>query len=389
MLVKQIYELVNAATLDTLGASDLKLSEDMTDIVGLGTTVQAIFNSDNGFDNYVHNLMNHVGRMQFVIRKYAGRAPSVYMDSWEFGSMRQKIRSKMPEATENETWMLVDGTSYDPNVFHAPEVSDKFWNGETTFEIDRSITEEQVKESFQSVDQLNAFVSMLFNEVEKKLTVCTDALIMRTIGNMVVETMYAENGTKSIAGRTGIKAVNLLYQYNQRFGKSLTAAQSIYDPEFIRYAVYEMGIKLDQMENMSVLHNVGATEKFTPKDLNHVILLSNFKSAAGVYLQSDTFHDAYVALPNSDSVSYWQGSGKTYSFDDISKINLKSSGGHTINVTGVIGMMFDRDALGVTRYKRTVKTNYNPKAEFTNYFYKQKAGYFNDLDENFVFFYVA
>ena len=389
MLVKQIYEIVNDATMDTLGTSDLQLSEDMTDIINLGTTVENIFNADHGFDNFCKNLVNRVGKVQFVIRKYAGRAPSVYMDAWEFGSMRQKIRSKMPDATENESWKLVDGASYDPNVFHQPEVSDKFWNNDTTFEIDRSITEEQVKESFASVDQLNAFISMLFNEVEKKLTVSTDALIMRTLGNMVVETMYSEVGSGSMSGRTGVKAVNLLYEYNQAFSKNLTANKAIFDPEFIRYSVYKMGVKLDQMANMSTLHNVGGTEKFTPQDLNHVVLLSNFKSAAGTYLQSDTFHDAYVKLPQADSVAYWQGSGETFDFSDISRVNLQSSGGHTMNISGLLGVMFDRDALGVTRFKQTVKTNYNPKAEFTNYFYKQRAGYFNDLDENFVLFYVA
>ena len=100
MLVKQIFEIVNLATLDTLGESDLQLSEDMTDIANLGTTVENIFNADHGFDNFCKNLVNRVGKVQFVIRKYAGRAPSVYMDAWEFGSMRQKIRSKMPDATE-------------------------------------------------------------------------------------------------------------------------------------------------------------------------------------------------------------------------------------------------------------------------------------------------
>ena len=78
-----------------------------------------------------------------------------------------------------------------------------------------------------------------------------------------------------------------------------------------------------------------------------------------------------------------------YSFDSISQINIKTGSGDTINAKGILAVMFDRDALGVTNLNRRVTTNYNPKAEFFSNWYKFDAGYFNDLNENFVVFYVA
>jgi hypothetical protein len=138
------------------------------------------------------------------------------------------------------------------------------------------------------------------------------------------------------------------------------------------------------------LFNIGGTDKFTPKEFLHVVLLSDFKKAANVFLQSDVFHDNFTELPGAEEVPYWQGSGTGYAFTDISSINIKTaSDGTAVNTSGILGVMFDRDALGVTNLDRRVTTNYNPKAEFYNNWYKFDAGYFNDTNENFVVFFVA
>ena len=121
----------------------------------------------------------------------------------------------------------------------------------------------------------------------------------------------------------------------------------------------------------------------------HVVMLADFKKSANVYLQSDVFHDSFTELPNADVVPYWQGSGESYAFDDISAINIKTASGATVDASGILCVMFDRDALGVTNLDRRVTTNYNPKAEFYNNWYKFDAGYFNDTNENFVVFFVA
>lgn len=384
MEIKQVYDFVNTATSEAIGDSAV-VSEDLSNVVDIGN---AIFNA-SAFDAYVKSLVNHIGKVIFVNRPYRGSVPSVLMDAWEYGSVVEKIHSEMPVAVENESWELVDGTSYDPHIFHQPKAVAKFFNKMTTFEIDRSITEMQVKQSFSSATQLNAFVSMLFNEVEKSLTVKNDALIMRTINNMIAETVYdAFNGAAiTTAGNT--KAVNLLYLYNQQYGENLNAATAIITPAFIRFAAYKMGLYVDRLTRMSTLFNVGGKQRFTPRDLQHIVMLSEFKAAADVFLQSNTFHDEYTKLVNAETVPYWQGSGTDYSFANTGKIDVTTASGNSQVVTGVLGVMFDRDALGVMNFNPRVTTQYNAKAEFTNYFYKRDARYFNDLDENFVVFYVA
>ena len=384
MEVKQVYQFVNDATSEALGSEGL-LTEDLSNVVDVG---EAVFNA-SAFDKYVKSLVNHIGKVIFVNRPYRGSAPSVLMDAWEYGSIVEKICSELPTATETEDWELVDGASYDPNIFHQPKAEAKFFNKMTTFEIDRSITERQVKQSFSSATQLNAFISMLFNEVEKALTIKNDALIMRTINNMIAETVYAQYNGAAITTAGGTKAINLLARYNTQYSKSLTAAAALLDPDFIRYAAYTIALYTDRLTRMSTLFNVGGKARFTPKDVQHIVMLSEFKSAADVFLQSSTFHDEYTKLVGAETVPYWQGSGTDYSFTNTGKIQVATVAGHSQTVTGVLAAIWDRDALGVMNFNSRVTTNYNGKAEFTNYFYKRDARYFNDLNENFVVFFAA
>ena len=386
MQVKQIYTLMNTVTGELLGKTGL-VQEDLSNIVDVGTE---LFDATS-VDNYVKSLVNHIGKVIFVDRKYSGNVPSMLMDGWEFGSVLEKISADLPDATENESWELENGQEYKQDIFYKPSVSAKFFNKKVTFEVPMSFTELQVKESFSNANQLNGFLSMLYNAVDKALTVKMDGLVMRTINNMIGETIYSDLQSAGVVDYTksGTKAVNLLKLYNDKFSKTLTAAQAITDPDFIRFASYEMALYVDRLSKISTLFNIGGKERFTPADMLHTVMLSEFKAAATAYLQSDTFHDNYVALPDSETVPYWQGSGQDYAFADTSKITIKTADGHIVETSGVLAVMFDRDAMGVCNLDRRVTTNYNAKAEFYNNYYKFDAGYFNDLNENCVVFFVA
>ena len=311
------------------------------------------------------------------------------MDGWEYGSVCEKIRVELPDATTNESWDLIDGASYDPNIFYKPTVVAKFYNQKVTFEIPTSFTELQVKQSFSNAQQLNGFISMLYTAIDKAMTVKLDGLIMRTINNFIGETFYdaMPGGTYTGAGNT--RAINLLYAYNDRYGTSLTASDALTDPDFIKFASYIIGVTAARMSKISSLFNIGGTDKFTPADMLHIVLLADFVKAADAFLQSGTYHDEFTRLPDAETVPYWQGSGTSYAFADITAIDVVTTSGNTVTPSGILGVMFDRDALGVANLDRRVTTNYNPKGEFYNNWYKFDAGYFNDTDENFVVFYVA
>lgn len=388
MEVVQIHSIVNGITSEILGETGI-ISEDLSNIVDVGKSLE---NLDQGFDNFVRALPDRIGKVIFVDRVYSGRAPSVLMDAFEYGAIVEKISTVLPEATENETWELEDGYSYDPNIFYKSQVELKFFRNKVTFEIPLSIADRQVKTAFTGPTEMNAFISMLYNAVRNSMTVKMDSLVARTINNFIGETFKNDIPGADYSDQTTNRAVNLLKLYNDGVdaAEQLTAAEAIKDGRFIRFASLTMANYLDRMKLLSTLFNIEGKPRFTPDEKLHIIMLSEFKNAADIYLQSDTFHDEYTKLPNAESVAYWQGPGEDYGFTNTSKIDVNvSSDGTEIEAGGILAVMFDRDALGVTNLDRRVTSNYNPKAEFTNTWNKFDAGYFNDMAEQFVVFFVA
>lgn len=380
MEVKQVYSIMNDVTKAVVG-EDAVLNEDLSNIVDIGNTIM----NTAGIENYVRSLTDHIGKTIFVNRAYSGSVPSVLMDGWEFGSILEKVTyDDLPEATENESWKLEDGKSYDVNIFTQPKASAKFYNKRVTFEVPMSFAERQVKSAFDNASQLNSFFSMIHNAIDKSMTVKVDGLVSRTINNMIGETFIDANENP-----TGIKAVNLLALYNARFGTTLKGHSCLLKPEFIRYASLMIRLYSDRMTKLSRLFNVGGKDRFTSKDLQHIVLLSEFKAYAEAYLYSDTFHKEFDSLPEAETVPYWQGSGTDYNFASTSKIHITTASGKELEQDGILGVIFDRDALGVSNLDRRVTTNYNAKGEFFNNWYKFDAGYFNDLNENCVVFYIA
>ena len=397
MKVQQIYEIVNTVQTEILGYENVTneetgavtqepvavLNEDLSNIVDIGNE---IFDSNN-VDNYVRKLIDQIGKIVFVDRVYSGRAPSILMDSWEFGSILEKITIGLPEADENESWNLQHGETYNQDIFYAPEVSAKFYNSKVTFEVDMSFTEMQVKESFQNANQLNSFLSAVYNAVEKSLTVKIDALIMRTINTLIGKTIDADT--------TGVIAVNLLSGFNATQTAAIKANEAITNPEFLRYAAYTMGLYVKRLGVINRVFNLGHTDKFTPQDLLHIVMLADFQAGADVYLQSDVFHNQFTALPTAESVPYWQGNGGDYSFESVSTIDIQikdtdeTTGKKTVKQSGILAVMFDRDACGVSNRNQRVTTHYNAKAEFYSNFYKSDGSYFVDYNEQAVVFYVA
>lgn len=377
MKIEQVAQFVNDAQKEVLGESAIA-TEDLSNIVSVGETIANM----NLYDKFVGALVNRIARSIFSIRAYSGRAPQVLMDSWEYGSIVQKVHMKLPEAEDNESWELVDGATYEENQFYKPSVYVKLWNHKTTFEIPLSIAEVQLKQSFTGAEEMARFVAMLYQGVENSLTLKFDELIMRTINNFIGATI--QDGT------SGTQIVHLVTEFNANTGSSETSATALYNKDFLRYCVFRMKQVATRLSGYSTLFNLGATQKHTPREDLRIVLHETLDAGVSAFLQSDTFHDELVKLPKADVVSFWQGSGTSYALADTTSIDVQvldtSGTKQSVSEDYIVGVMFDRDALGVTAFNRRTTSKYNAKAEFYNYWYKEDAGYFNDYNENFVVF---
>ncbi len=378
MKVTQIKDLVNSSLKEVNGSSVL-LKEDLSNVVDIG---KELLNNDD-IDNFVKKLVDRVGKTVFNDRVYQGSAPSVLMDAWEYGSVVEKIDSDLPKVEENDSWKLEDGKSYDQDIFYQPKVSAKFFNSKVTFDIPMSFTKTQVESAFSSATELNSFISMLMVKTQNAMTVNLDSLIMKTINNFTASVINAKKG---------MQVVNLLDLYNKTAQTKVTVDNALTSPDFIKFANLTINTYRDRLTKMSTLFNEAGLNKFTPFDNQHLVILSDLASASKVYLESDTYNQDNVKINNYDTVPYWQGSGTTYGFKDTSKIDIAiKDGTQTKEViqTGILGVLFDASALGVSCQNPRTTTAVNARAEFYTNFNKYDAMYYNDLNENFVVFVIA
>lgn len=400
MKVEQIYSIINDITDEILGETAV-VKEDLSNVVDIG---KSIFDATS-VDNYVNKLLDRIGRMVFVNQVYAKKMPNILMDSWEFGSIACKISANLMDAQINESWALEAGETYNQDIFYQPTVNVSFFNHKVTFEIPCSFGEMQVKESFTSLTELNSFFSMIQTGIENSMTIKLDSLIMRTINNMIGQTLLKDAAAFTPAGKTDVdygsastlRAVNLLKLYNTAFDTNLAAADALTTPAFIRYAAYILKLYKGYLTNMSTKFNIDGLERFTEIDNLRTVLLGDLAAAHEVYLESDVYHDDMVRLPEGyQTVPFWQGSGVAYDFDSKSTIHIdvadatnETTGKTEIEISGVLGVMFSKYACGVNQFNRRVTTHYNAKAEFYNNYYKTDANYWNALDEDFVVFFIA
>lgn len=380
MEVTQIAEIVNQTTLEVTGNAELSAS-DLNKVVEIGSEVLDT-DDDKMFDNYTKKMIDRIGKVVFVNRPYTGSTPSVMMDSWEYGAILEKIQYEgLPEAEDNDSWNLVDGQSYDPNVFHKPEVSAKFYSERRTFDIEMSFARRQTKTAFTNGAQLQAFFSMIETAISNGMTVKMDSLVQLTLANAIA-TIYSNRVAHPV------QYYDLVSMYKTATGdNTVTPENALVKPEFTRWAAMTIKRVVARMKKLSVLFNQGGKYRHTPSDRLHLILHSDFTAAAEAYLYGDTYHNEFVKLPKAEEVSFWQGTGTGFAWADTSKIIVTPSGTNSpVTVNNVVGIAWDRDALGVSNLDRRVTTNWNPKAEFTNNWYKFDAGYFNDFNENIAVF---
>lgn len=370
LTVNQVATFVNDATSESLGESAL-LTEDLGNVVDVGTAIQ---NADL-YENFTMGLLLRIGKDIVVNRPYKASYPDIFRDEVEFGQLVAKTRGVLDEAKKNQSWDLVDNTSYDDNVYVESTYSTKIFKSRDAWEIRKSIPDEQIKGAFTSASELIKFISMVYTLVYNSIEVKREALVMRVINNMIAET---------IADGDSIRVVKLLTLYNSIHNTSLTSDESLYDADYLKFATGTIKRYQRLLTKYSTLYNVKGAQNHTPIDYQDVILLSAFVENCATYLESSTWHNEFVQLPRHSVVPFWQGTGVDLS--EVAKIKCTTASGESVDQDNVIGAIIDHDGVMIFADKPTVRTKYINSAEFTNYWFKQYANFACDLEENCIVF---
>ena len=403
MKMNQIADVLNNVIMVNItgeGASaddsSRPLKEDLTNIVDVGKTVLDFTNSDaKNFNNFVATLIDQVGRVVFWDRVYTSKAPNIMVDSWEYGSIMMKTRVEVPEFTNNVSWKLADiwadakqndilaniknYPTLDPFELNLPEAQAKFYNAKDTYECPITLAEKQLKSAFRSPEDMQRFIATIENRIQLKKTLANDALIFRTIANFM--------GLKILQGNY----IDLLASYNSAYSQSLANYDAaVKDAAFLRYAATTIDTLKAYMQEASYLFSKDYIT-FTPDDRLQFLMLKDFESKMRANLYSNTFNEEYVKLDGYQVVNDWQGLGTTANSAARRKINIKCTDGsndHTI-AAEIVAVLFDRDGCAVCNEDPRTTSQYNPRGEYTNFFYKWDANYLNDDIENGVVFVIG
>ena len=390
MRITQLKEILNGAVgttgiIDQVTGTAPVANEDLSNIVDIGKTVLDYTGESNeNFDRFMKNLIDQVGKVVIVNRTYTSQAPNILKDSWEYGSIMQKVRVNLPDVKENATWDLFNypkkngGAAYpDPFELSKPSVSAKFYNSKNTYEIPITLADYQLKEAFQSASQFGSFIAAIENRIRVKQTLCNDGLIMATIDNLIGLTLSGNGG----------KVVNLLTAYNAIAPSTITADKALTNTEFLRFAAMTIAKYKKYVAQASSKYNGGNYITFTPADKLKFIANTEFAKAMDAYLYADTYHNEFVELNGYNEVPFWQGSGTADGDRLIIDVSVDVNGVATeVKNTGVLAVMFDDEAAAVCNENYRTTSIYNPRGEYTNYFYKYDAMFMNDVEENCIVF---
>ena len=368
--VKQIYSIVNSIASQALGRSVVVDTD--TSFVNLGTE---ILSSDKNVDAWFNALVDRIGRTVMAMREYKANNAELKRDPIEFGVVLQKLSVQMPDAKKNTTWNKQSEAASNPFDKSAMTIKQKLFTDFSTWEVDGTIPDMQLQTAFTSASAMAALIDAIFTAMYNSLE-----LAYQNTANLCRANFMALRKNKGY---------NLLNMYNTETNHSLTVASALIDPDFLRYSSMMINLVSNRMAVLSRTFNDGSIDRFTSRDMQIINILADFNSRFTSYLQADTFHKELVALPNFKAVPYWQGSGTNWSFADVSSIKVQPANAELpIQMANVVACIYDRDAMGVTIDKRRTKSIYNPKDEYTNYFMKAEMGFYNDLSENGVVFYL-
>lgn len=374
--IQQIYQIVNDTASQALGSSAVTVV-DTASFVSLG---QQVFTSNENVDMFWKALTDRIGRTVYAIRKYEAKRRAVHKDEMIYGIIMQKVSYTLSKAVEDPSY-FTDKQQSPFDIEKTITVQQKLFSANGTWSHEEVIpTYQQLRTAFTNESTMAGFISGLMMAIENALE-----LDIENLDNLAVSTAIAgiiQDGNPSLS-------INLLSEYNTKYGTSLTVANCMTNLDWLKYASMRIGMTLQRMSRYSTLFNVGKTQKHTPQDLAVVEILTDFAKSADYYLQSDTYHEVYTALPNYEEVSYWQGSGTSYAFEDVSRVAIENGEGISVNQTGVIAFIHDIDMVSSSFYDRRSYSVFNPRSEVMNYMEKATKGYAVDLNENGVVFYIA
>lgn len=392
-----IVTLTQNAVAQTLGTEYMdKLGDisalDSYKLVDVGKDVL-----DSGsVDQYVKALLTQIGKMEVDAKKYASEIPSIFVDSFDWGGYVERVYFSPQDLIKDEMYNLVDGQTYEDHKFYKPNASAKIFEEAKTIMCPISITTEQMTEAFTSWDAMNRFLSGIRTNVSNTITLGLEAYAHMlvscgiAVSNSATETM-----------------VHLVTEYNTLHPTANlpTGEKALENEDFVIFALERIAKTKKYMQRYTTAFNNKSIPTFTDPSDSNMILLTDFATAVKFIAKRNTYNRDEIGVGDFDEVACWQAFANTeetdedgelhtnFKFDTNSKIMISADstnklgiGTSAVTVENVIGVIYDRRAMGLCPYKSKVTSNYTAIADFWNEYHHQLVNYILDANYNIVAF---
>lgn len=393
MKTNQIYNMLNSMSDAIVGTANMMVT-DTASFISFG---RVALSTDDNKESCYQAIVDRIGRTIVLYEKLTADNLVERMDTLQFGAILQTIETKsIANAKQNNSWIYGSGNVIEQqNPFDVMKSDDtdllvQYFSKRATWEINKKVYDIQLNDAFTNETTFSAFVEMIFQDMYNAMELAKNDLQHGVISTAIASAIHA--GTKEL-NPIPTMARNPLREYNTLTGENLTKAKCLMSKEFLRYCAKEILLVVKKMRDPSVFYNELGAVKWHENP--QVRILTNYATASDAYLSADTYHKELVALPDYDTVNYWQARGKDDSFDTVSKVHITvhdgdaDTTGTVVEQSGVIAYICDPRRQGYMFDRVRTKSIYNPASECTDYFHKADQGFFINRARNGVVFYIA
>lgn len=363
MNTTQIYQLVNAVNEQAFGSQAIAVN-DLQGLISLGNTV---LSSSVNTEAFLNTLAQRIGQTIVRYRSYSNKLRDMVLTDFEFGAILQKLYVHMPDAEADPMYSLTDGQAIDHYTVKKPVVDQKLFVTRTPYMFMVTIQRQTLKEAFLSEAGMGALISAIYGQVRNKIEAT-----LENLGRMTIAAGVAESSNE----------VKLVTEYNGASGQSVTAATALTNEGFLRYAIRRIKETMDDLTDMSVLHNDGSIETFTPYEDQRIRIISKLERALETSVEWAAFNEQYVKLTGYTKLNFWQSEQTPYAISVD-----RPSDGDAVSIDNLVAVIHDRDALGIYQeYEEILTTPLNAKGNYFNQFWHRKDARLVDTSENLVYF---
>ena len=357
----QVYTLLNTVAGMALGKSAITVA-NTEGLVSLGETVLSTTDNTSAFYSALAGV---IGRTYSAYRALPEVRQGLMRTPLEFGGILRKLDiASIARNIANDSWdasnPITETIKNDVTAAVCHYYADR-----GTFEIETKVVYDyQLKAAFSDESSMAAFIDMIFTDMYNGME-----LDLRNCENLTIGTAIALASTVEMTTNC---CINVLYEYNQAFSKTLQAEDALRDADFLRFAAAEIKKHKVFMEDPSALYNSLGYEKWTPSSECNILVYEEFAANIATYLQSSTFHDELVKLPRYKEKSFWIGAGTGSTADRTQVLIERGASGSEVDiaVNGVLACMYDTETMGIMIDFIRTKSDYKARYEHTEYYHK-------------------